>query len=234
MSRLLATMRCDVRLQLRNGFYLAVGFLLAVFAIVIGQLPDFDWKPIVAPLILGNLSLATFMFMAGLVLLEKDEGTLEAQVVSPLRSGEYLASKTATLTGLSLVENVVIVVLVCGLGVRFVPLAVGIILASAIYCLTGFIVVARYDSINEYLLPSMLYVTLFSLPILDYAGLWETKFMYLHPLQAPLVILSGTVAPLAAWQWLYGIGYSALWIGLTYAWGRRTFQRFVVARAGAR
>lgn len=47
---------------------------------------------------LGNLPLATFFFIAGLVLLEKGEGTLEAQIVTPLTAGGYLASKILTLT----------------------------------------------------------------------------------------------------------------------------------------
>ena len=62
LIRLLSTMRCDVRLQLRNGFYWAVAFLLGSWAIVITQLPAFDWGPVVPPIVLGNLSLATFMF----------------------------------------------------------------------------------------------------------------------------------------------------------------------------
>ena len=93
--------------------------------------------------------------------------------------------------------------------------------------------VARYDSINEYLLPSMLYTAVFALPFLHYAGVLPSPLMYLHPLQAPLVILKGMVAPLTAWEWSYGILYSLLWIALTFAWSRRTFQRFVVARSGA-
>lgn len=234
MTRLLATMGTDVRLQLRNGFYWAVVFLLAVFAIVILQLPKFDWGPVVPPLVLGNLVVATFMFMGGLVLLEKDEGTLEAQVVTPLTPDEYLASKVLTLTGLSIVENVVIVYLVCGTHFCALPLVLGIVLASAIYCLSGFVAVARYDSINEYLFPSMIYVAVFALPFLHYAGLWKSPLMYLHPLQAPLVILKGAVFPLAAWEWAYGLLYSLLWIALTFAWSRRTFQRFVVTAVGAR
>ena len=43
--------------------------------------------------------------------------------------------------------------------------------------------------------------------------------------------LPGAVAPLQAWEWLYGLGYSALWIGLAYAWCRHAFQGFVVAAA---
>lgn len=234
MKRLLATMSCDVRLQLRNGFYWAVAFLLAAFAVVISQLPDFDWGPLLPALVLGNLVVATFMFMGGLVLLEKDEGTLEAQIVTPLGTGGYLTSKVVTLTALSIAENVAIVLLVYGFGFRALPLVLGIVLASAIYCLVGFVAVARYDSINEYLFPSMLYTVVFALPFLHYAGVWPSPLMYLHPLQAPLVILGGMVEPLAAWEWIYGVLYSVLWIALAFLWSRRTFQRFVVARAGAR
>ena len=233
MKRLLATMGCDVRLQLRNGFYWAVGFLLVSFGVVITQLPDFDWGPIVPPLLFSNLAIATFMFMAALVLLERGEGTLEAQVVTPLRTGEYLISKVVTLTGLSMIECTAIVVLTCGREFHPLPLIVGTVLASAIYCLAGFVAVARYDSINEFLFPSMLWITVMSLPIVHYAGLWNNPLIYLHPLQASLVLLKGTVSPLAPWEWLYGVLYSGLWIVLLHAWGRRTFQRFVVATAGA-
>jgi hypothetical protein len=58
--------------------------------------------------------------------------------------------------------------------------------------------------------------------------------MYLHPFQAPLTLLEGAFFPLAGWQWLYGIGYSTLWIGAAFAWSGRAFRRFVVAAVGTR
>ena len=234
LARLLATARCDVQLQLRNGFYWAVGVLLVACAVLISQLRHLDWAAWIPPLILGNLILATFVFMAGLVLLEKGEGTLEAQVVTPLSSGEYLASKVATLTALSLVENVIVALLACGWELRLAPLVLGIALASAIYCLAGFVTVARYDSINEYLLPAILYTSALELPILHYTGLWRSPLMYLHPMQAPLVVLRGATGALEPWEWLYGLGYSALWIALTLAWARRRYDRFVTAAVGGR
>lgn len=233
MSRLAATLRCDVRLQARNGFYWAVVFLLTLFVVLVWLLPDFNYRPVIPPLLLGNLVLATYMFVAGLVLLEKDEGTLAAQAVTPLAPGEYLASKVATLTGLSLFENVAIALVLCGPGLRWLPLALGIVLASALYCLGGFLTIARYESINEFLFPSMLYITFFSLPILDYAGLWSTPLMYLHPLQAPLVLFEAAVAEVPAWQWVYGIGYSCLWIALASGWSRKAYRRFVAEQTGA-
>ncbi len=234
MTRLAATMACDVRLQIRNGFYWAVAFILAVFLIILSQLPDVALAPILPPFILGNLAMATFFFMAGLILLEKAEGTLEAQIVTPLTVLEYLISKLATLTALSVAESLIIIVIAHGLDFRLGSVLLGIVLASLLYCLAGFAAVVRYDTINELLFPSMVWVAAFSLPILQYAGVWTTPLMYLHPFQAPLVLLKGGFVPLAAWEWAYGIGYSVLWIAAGLAWSRSGFQRFVVAVAGGR
>ena len=234
MTRFGATLRCDVRLQMRNGFYWAVAFLLAILLLVITQLPSLDWALVLPPLILGNLVTATFFFMAGLVLLEKGEGTLEAQIVTPLTARDYLLSKVATLTGLSVVEHLFIALITVGVAFRPVPLVLGVVLAAALYCLAAFPAVVRYDSINELMFPTMVWVTFFSLPILHYAGLWDSPVMYLHPFQAPLVLLKGAVYPLAQWEWIYGLGYAALWIGLGFFWCRRAFQRFVVTAAGTR
>ncbi len=234
MNALVATMACDVRIQMRNGFYWAVAFLLGALLILVTQLPPFDWRPVLPPLVLGNLALATFFFLAALVLLEKGEGTLEAQVVTPLTETAYLTSKIVTLTALSVAESVLLVGITGGWNFRFLPLVLGIVSASVLYCLAGFVASVRYESINECLLPTMVWVTLFSLPILDYAGVWSSALMFIHPFQASLVLLSGAFRALQPWEWIYGIVYSGLWIALGFVWSRRAFQRFVVARVGAR
>lgn len=234
MSRLAAAMRCDVRLQRRNGFYWAVAFLLGAWAVVVTQLPAFAWAPWLPALVLGNLSMATFFFMAGLLLLEKNEGTLEALVVTPLTISDYLTSKVATLTALSVAENLFLVLITHGPRFSPLPMVSGIVLASAVYCLTGFISVARYDSINEFLFPSMLWVAVLSLPFLHYAGLWTSWLMYLHPLQAPLVLMKGAFFELRPREWAYGFLYSLLSIALLFGWSKRSFRRFVIAREGVR
>ena len=109
MHRLAATVCLDLRLQMRNGFYYAVAFVLACWFVLLTSLPVIDWGYVLPAVVFGNLVMVNFYFVAGLVLLEKDEGTLEAQVVTPLADWEYLASKTVTLAALSVVEQVVIV-----------------------------------------------------------------------------------------------------------------------------
>ena len=113
-------------------------------------------------------------------------------------------------------------------------MAAGVALTAALYCLYGFLVVARYDSINEYLFPSMLYTSVLSLPLLDYFGVWETPLVYLHPVQAPLVLLEAAFRPVAAWELVYGVLYGGLWVGVMGGLAVRAFGRFVVAREGVR
>ena len=234
MRRLAATLRTDVRLQLRNGFYYAVAFVLALFAVLITQLPEFDWAPWLAPVIFGNLVTATYFFVGGLVLLEKGEGTLEAQVVTPLRVGEYLGSKVITLTALSVVENLVMVVLVSGLQYSFLPLILGIVCSSAIYILLGFLAAARYDSINEYIMPSVMFVTVLSIPYLDYFGIWQTPWMILHPLQGPLIIMKAAFLPVGPGEFVAGLISSIVWIGGALVLAKRAFRRFVIQKEGVR
>ena len=233
MHRLAATIRLDVRLQKRNGFYYAVAFVLACWFVVISRLTSVNWSYVLPPLVLANLVMVSFYFIAGLVLLEKGEGTLEAQVVTPLSGREYLASKAVSLAALSLAEQFVIVCSVQGLNFLAVPLVSGILLASVLYTLAGFLLVSRYRSINEYLFPSVLFTLVLSLPILQYLGLWETWMLYLHPFSAPLTLLTGAFRPIPSWQWIYGPADSAAWGGLLLLASRRSFDRYVVSRYGS-
>jgi fluoroquinolone transport system permease protein len=200
LHRMRATMACDMRVQYRNGFYLAAAFVAVFWILILRLLPIDDlawWMPV---FVLSNALIGTFYFIAGLVLLEKSEGTLLAQAVAPLRDGEYLGSKVATLLLLALVENLAIVALAIGPAFRPLPLVAGLSSAAAFLVLVGFLVVVRYDSINEYLFPSFLFTLIFIPPALAYLGIWQSPLAYLHPLQAALVLMSGAVAPLEAWQ----------------------------------
>ncbi len=229
MTRLSATIERDIRLQFRNGFYHAAGFVALFWILALSRIPVESLRRQMPVFVLSNLLINNFYFIAGLVLLEKGEGTLTAQAVTPLRDWEYLASKVITLTILSLVENLLIVWATYGLGFNPPPLTLGIVFAAAMMSLAGFVAVSRYDSINEYLFPSFLYTLAFVPPFLEYLGLAEGRLFYLHPLQAPLILAGAAFRPIAAWQWVYGLLYSAVWVGVFFTWSRRAFFRFVVS-----
>lgn len=233
MNRLAATMHGDARLQLRQGFYYAAAFVLLVLIAVGRQLPAEALGWLMPVIVLANVQINTFYFLAGLVLLEKAEGTLHAQVVTPLRPGEYLAAKVATLTALSAVENLILVVATLGVGALRPGLLAGIVLASILFCATGFIAVARHDSINEFLMPSFLYTLVLTLPLLPYFGLFDTPLFDLHPMQAPLALLRECFdrgqGPSAL-----ALASFAVWTAVAAGSSLRAFRRFVVAGEGER
>ena len=234
MTRLLSIARWDVSLQFRNGFYYVSTITAAFFIIFLKQLKGVDlgyWWPAI---ITGNLTINAFYFMASIILLEKGEGTMEAQIATPLRPWEILTSKVLTLGLLSLFETLAIVVMVQGMDLNWAPLVTGIVLFIAMLALYGFIVVARYDSISEFLLPSVIWTLWFSLPLLYYFDIWRSWIMFLHPLQGIFILLRSAFVSVPAWQLAYGIGYSLLWTGIMMAISLRAFQRFVVIKEGVR
>jgi len=232
--RFRSTLLWDIRLQYRNGFYFVSVFVAVVFIILLKQLTGVDWAQLWPVILLENLVVNSFYFMAGLVLLEKEEGTIEAQVVTPLRQSEYLASKVVSLAVLSFFESLVLVVAVTGPGFNWLLLAAGILVLTAFYGLYGFLVVSKYDSITDFLLPSAVWVMWFSLPLLYYFDIWRSWIMFLHPLQAPLVLMQAAFETVPAWQVLYGFAYGLAWVALAGYLARRAFHRFVVTKQGVR
>lgn len=230
MTRLQTAVRWDMRLQFRNGFYYAAAFIAVIMTIVLWQFPNAELPTVLPVFVLGNMTVGTFYFMAGLVLLEKGDGVLEGLVVTPLRQSEYLGAKLASLTLLTIAENVLIVTAVFGLNYNLILLALGIGLTACFNILLGFIVVARYDSINRFLMPSILVTTLLALPLVDYLELWQSPLIYLHPVQAMLLLMKGAFQPIAAWQIVYGVLYAALWIGLLFQASQRIFYRFIILK----
>lgn len=234
MKRLLQSVKLDIQLQFRNGFYYVSAFVAVGTILLLSRFPSVDWTLFWPVIILENLVINTFFFMAGLVLLEKGEGTLEALIVSPLRPAEYLAAKIASLGLLSLLETLLIVLVISGPAFNWLWMLLGIAALVAIYILYGFFVVIRYDSIGEFILPAALWTFGFSLPLLTYFDIWTSTWAYLHPLQAPLSLMQAAYQPLPAAEIIYGLLYSGLWVFIGFRYAIRAHKQFVVRSQGVK
>lgn len=234
MSRFVATLRTDVRLQLRYGFYAAGAFVAAIWIAILSQLAPGGVRVALPAFLFLNGLTTTFFFVAGLVLFEKREGVLAALVVTPLREGEYLAAKVTTLTLLATLEGLAIVLLGWGTDLRLGPIVLGSVIVGVLYTLFGFLVVFRYDSINEFLLPGSLFMTVVQLPVFSSFGVWDAPYFWLWPTKGALLLFQAGFAPLGAVEWAYALLYSSLWIAVLVGLVRRAFRRFVVRAEGVR
>lgn len=239
MSRLAATLACDLRLQLRNGFYLAVAFVAGASVAILRLLPAEAVAWLLPLVVFQNLIVTSFYFIAGLVLLEKTEGTIAARVVTPLRTGEYLGSKVLTLTALSAAEGTAVVAL--GAPERLAAagpaapgwMVVGLALMALFFALAGFAFVARYGSINEFLLPSVAATVVLAAPIVEWLGLGSSPLWLVHPFAAQFTLVAAPFRPAPGWRLAYGVVYSLVWLVPAWIAARSAFDRHLLARWGS-
>ncbi len=236
MTRLLAAVRTDVSLQARNQLYpISIGIsLLLAAALAWLSTPDALVRtvPMGVLFIVGG---STLMYVVAMILLEKDDGTLDAIIVSPLRPVEYLAAKVATLTGLATLEGLLITlgtVVWLGRGGTWVwpsaaMLLLGLIGLGVMHTLIGIILVVRHQRIMEALLPMGGIATILQIPAFYFVGALPHPVALVIPSAAPCMLIRGAFTSLQPWEWAYGIGYTLLSIGVLALWTQRAFIRHI-------
>lgn len=172
------------------------------------------------------------MFVGALVLFEKGENTLQSLVVTPMKIWEYLSSKIISLTILAAISALLFVILATNsFDFNYFYLFVGIILTSVFLILVGFLMVARLNSINEYLLMMMLsFIGLTLPPLLHINGLYENVIFYLWPTQASFILFKGVFTGIELWEAIYGIVYLLVWIVICFIIAKKAFYKHIVQK----
>ena len=235
-ARLLNTLKNDILLQFRQGFYYATAFLLLVWLGTLSLLPA-NMSAVAPAVLLTNMVVTTFFFVGGLVLLEKGQRVLEGLIVSPLRPEEYLISKIASLGLIAVVESLIIVIGGLLLGFLVGPinwfwLTLGLIVDAIVFTLLGFLMIVRYDSINEFMMPAALVIALFELPAIVYFGFPESILFYILPTQGPLLLLQQAFSPITTIQLIYALTYPTILIVIGFILSKRAYRKFVTRRVG--
>ncbi|NNG15941.1 MAG: ABC transporter permease [Gemmatimonadales bacterium] len=224
MKRLVATVRRDLKLLYRNGFFHAAAVVAGILILVLRALPP-DFAAWLLPLaLLGNFVTNGFYFAAGMMLLEKAERTLDVQFATPLRSAEYVGAKIVALSLLTLVETGVIVV--ASGHSRYLLLGLSTVALTAVLGQLGLLMVTRYRSINEFLMPSVLVMYAVMLPAVDLLGLWDSALLYFHPLYPPMVLLEAAFRPVSGLETVVALVLTAAWIAVGMAISQRVIGRF--------
>lgn len=242
MTRLFSAMRTDVLVQVRNNLYsigIGVGILVAV---VLSQVMGVEQIPTVIPvvvlLVAGG---STMLYVAGMIIFEKDEGTINAVIVTPLRASEYLWSKIVTLTTLGTLEAVIMAggaVAILWWFEREIPvpnipiLFIGAISMGVIYTLFGIVMVVRYNKITDFLVPVVVVASILQLPFVHFLNLVVHPAFLAIPSSAPTMLMQGAFSPLETWEWIYAVGYTAAQVVLLTIWAYRAFDAHVVQKVG--
>lgn len=230
MSALATILRWDVVLQARNGFYWATAFLVLVVGGLLLAVPAearADGAAWVPALLAVNLLITTFFFVAGLMLLERDEGTLTALAVSPFSPGRYLAVHIITLTTLATIETAAVVWIAFETAASWLLILCGAAALGAIYTAFGAAVATRYASVNALLLPASAVAALLLLPLLPHFGLAPRALFLLHPIEPPLTMIRAAYGAGGPADLGFGTAGSVFWAAVAFRWGRQRVARLM-------
>ncbi|GAB2733727.1 multidrug ABC transporter permease [Salinifilum aidingensis] len=234
LRRFGTALRLELRLQYRYRFLHAGVFSGLLWLAILLPMPR-DLRSLAEPyVILGDLSIVGFFFIAGAVFFEKGERTVHALVVTPLRFSEYLASKVVLLTALSTVLALVVATVAHGPGYHPAPLVAGAVLGTVIMLLVSFASSMPFASVSDWYLPSMLPLALCTLPIFPYSGVWQSWWFALIPTYGPLHLLGAAFDQVALPPGVvaYALLYPVVCAAVLWWFAGRLFTRCVVARSG--
>jgi fluoroquinolone transport system permease protein len=193
-------------------------------------------RPVAEPyVLLGDVSIIGFFFIAGTVFFEKQERTLGAVISTPLRFWEYLAAKLIPLVLVSLLVAVTVATIVHGFGYRPVPLVTGVVLGTLLMLLVGFISSLPFASISDWFLAATFPLAALTVPpVLQYSGVWPNPLLWVVPTQGSMLLLGAAFdqVTLSPWQLLYAVGYPALWVVGLCGVAKVAFGRYVIAKSG--
>ncbi|MEA3458544.1 MAG: ABC transporter permease [Candidatus Thermoplasmatota archaeon] len=178
------------------------------------------------------------MFVGALVLFEKSEHVLQALVITPMNTDDYILSKVISLTTLSVISATIfmsLLMIFSEISVNVFYFASGIILTSAMMILIGFILASGVQNINGYLLGMAIgFIGLMFPPLLHLFGIIENPIFYIWPTQASFILFDGIfhAGALEIWETIYGIGYQLCWIALLYYFAKKAFYKHIVLKGG--
>jgi len=211
---------------------------MVLYFLTTQAVPDMNKTTFHTMLLFFDPAIIGIMFVGVLVLFEKSENVLQALVITPMKTDDYLLSKITSLTILSIISASIFIALLnifSGIDFNIQFLVLGIILTSVMLILLGFILVSRVNNINEYLVAMIIaFLGLLFAPLLHLSGLYENVIFYLWPTQASFILFTGVfnAASLELWETAYGIGYQVIWIGILYFLAKKAFHKHIVLKGG--
>lgn len=230
LRRLISMLRWDIQLQMRYGLYTVYAVITTLYVAGVLGVPT-DVRPSAVTFVVFSDPVFLGMFFIGaLVLFEKGDGVLDALTVSPLDRREYLVSKVLSLTVLAVLSSLLVAVVGHGLDFDGGLFLLGVVLSSVLFVLIGFVAVARFDTINAYLLTALVYLLPTVFPLVGFIGI-DHPLLYLIPTKATLLLLGGAfgaVGPLAGSEFVYAVSYLTLWTGGAAVFADRAFKRHIV------
>ena len=222
-------LKWDIRLQFRYYFWLVAAVLTAMWSGVLLALSEEvvnTWVPVLIFADIGNIGL---LFIAGILFLERRQGTIYATAVMPISPGTWLTAKLISLSLLCLACAIAIVAISSN-SVNWLRLIPSAALCAALFTSVGFLAAVSFNKILNYFLGVGIILIPFNLPVLDYLGIFQNNALWIIPSQPVMWALAGSFQEMPTTTYLGCIAATAAWLALSHWLGIRAFQKYIATR----
>ena len=217
-KRLRQAIRGDLVRQYRYQIFTAAAAITIMYILILFFLPGASQDKVVQFLIFNDPVALGMLFSGAMFLFEKNENTLEALSVTPLKAKEYLSSKVITFTFMTLVASLCMAFAAWGWNFSKLSLIIGVSLTASLFTMLGLALVAGSQNFNEYVIKMGLYMLPVAFPFLHFFDIMNSYWFYLIPTQASLLLLEASRTPITDWQFIYAVVYLLIWNVLAYYW----------------
>lgn len=142
--------------------------------------------------IYNDPALLGVLFTGVLVLFEKNENTLQAISVSPIKVSNYILSKSITLTVVALLCSYLMAFAGHGIDFNYLHFGLGVMLSTLTFSFLGFSIVATQDTFNKYMIVAVGIIVVLLTPFLGFFDLVSDMIFWVFPTQPGIKILSAS------------------------------------------
>ncbi|MDP3398794.1 MAG: hypothetical protein Q8S23_06570 [Bacteroidales bacterium] len=221
--RLLSAIWSDIKFQAKQGFYLVYLIITIMYLILLSMLPP-NVLTIALPLVVfSDPSVLGLFFIGGIILLEKSQGVMMAIVVTPLKTEEYVLSKAISLALVSVFAAITITALSPIDNVNWFLLIISTILTAGLFTLSGIMINAGCNNVNQYMVKTIPYMLLFTLPCFSLLGFEYSYLFTVVPSVAALRLLLGAYHGIVRYE---ALGLTLYLVVMNYLFFRNSVRIF--------
>ena len=137
-------LRYNLILQVRQRFWIAAAIITIVWVPLLMALPAENVSFWLSGILFGDICLIGTMFVAGILFLEKKQGSVYALVTTPVASSTWILSQVISLVFLCCVISSVIIFFHTT-DANWLRIILALILSASFYTFLGFVVAAPFD-----------------------------------------------------------------------------------------
>ncbi len=226
--RLWNAIKADMLFQFKQGFYFVYVFVAVMYLVMLSFLPEKIFLIATPLIVFSDPSVLGLFFIGGIILLEKGQGVLTVLVVSPLRTSEYIIAKVLSLGFISVLAATAITFFSGYQQVNWFVMVASAMLTSAVFTFSGIMINAGCSTVNQYLLKTIPWMLLLTLPCIALVGFPGSWVFTAVPSVAALRLMLGAYWGIGWVEALLLIVYLAGVNFLLLKWAVRIFENKIV------